>query len=49
MVRHQSLNIGSYACKVELPADVQDSQLLDDVYEAGNGVTSMSVIGFIYD
>jgi hypothetical protein len=42
--KHRSLIIGSYACKVQLPAEVQDSKLLDDVYEAGNGITSMLVI-----
>jgi hypothetical protein len=43
--KHRSLIISSYTCKVQLPADVQDSKLLEDVYEAGNGVTSMLVIG----
>jgi len=42
--KHRQLRIGRYACKVQLPAEVQDSKLLDDVYEAGNGVTSMSVV-----
>jgi hypothetical protein len=43
-LQHRELIIRRYACKVQLPADVQDSKLLDDVYEAGNGVTSMSVV-----